>query len=254
MLFLLRNIRRKLMTNLPAGKAGNKVTTYLLYAIGEIVLVVAGILIAVQIDDWNQGKKTTKNISVGVDFMLEELRKDSLSIANEINRNKPNAIQNISWLQRIDQPLATFDTVLHIMQNEYEGFWTTHFKYNDTSYANMKSSGSFDLLPDSIKSKIHDVYERLDKRSKDVDDLSIQYRTPMEEYNKRYTMSKDTSNISFKIAWANIDPQHFVPRARWLVFTRNILFDQYVIYLGEHEQNVNELIIILYQYKTKLSN
>jgi hypothetical protein len=32
----------------------SKVTTYLLYAIGEIILVVIGILIAVQIDDWNQ--------------------------------------------------------------------------------------------------------------------------------------------------------------------------------------------------------
>jgi hypothetical protein len=50
MLFLLRNIRRKMLTS-------NKVMTYLLYAIGEIFLVVVGILIAVNIDDWNEDKK-----------------------------------------------------------------------------------------------------------------------------------------------------------------------------------------------------
>ena len=35
----------------------NKTKHYLLYAIGEIVLVVIGILIALQIDNWNQSRK-----------------------------------------------------------------------------------------------------------------------------------------------------------------------------------------------------
>jgi glutaredoxin-related protein len=35
----------------------NKITTYLLYAIGEIALVVIGILIAVQIDEWNKARQ-----------------------------------------------------------------------------------------------------------------------------------------------------------------------------------------------------
>ena len=55
MLFLLRNIRRKLLTR-------NKVITYLLYAVGEIFLVVVGILIAVQIDNWNDNRKKNEQI------------------------------------------------------------------------------------------------------------------------------------------------------------------------------------------------
>ena len=35
----------------------NKTRHYVLYAIGEIVLVVIGILIALQIDNWNQSRK-----------------------------------------------------------------------------------------------------------------------------------------------------------------------------------------------------
>ena len=53
MLFLLRQIRRKLVMK-------NKFTTYLFYAIGEITLVVFGILIAVQIDTWNKSKNDRK--------------------------------------------------------------------------------------------------------------------------------------------------------------------------------------------------
>ncbi len=35
----------------------NKTTKYLLYAFGEILLVVIGILIALQVNNWNEGRK-----------------------------------------------------------------------------------------------------------------------------------------------------------------------------------------------------
>ncbi|MDZ7614453.1 MAG: hypothetical protein U5K51_12705 [Flavobacteriaceae bacterium] len=38
---------------LPAGQAG-KTTNYLKYAVGEIILVVIGILIALQVNNWNE--------------------------------------------------------------------------------------------------------------------------------------------------------------------------------------------------------
>ena len=50
MIRFFRNIRQKLA-------AENKVMTYLRYAIGEILLLVAGILIALQINNWNEGRK-----------------------------------------------------------------------------------------------------------------------------------------------------------------------------------------------------
>ena len=53
MIKLFRQIRQKLLTeNLPTGQAG-KFSKYLIYAIGEIFLVVIGILIALQINAWN---------------------------------------------------------------------------------------------------------------------------------------------------------------------------------------------------------
>ena len=54
MIKFFRNIRQRLLTeNLPASKAGN-FSKYLIYALGEIVLVVIGILIALSINNWNQ--------------------------------------------------------------------------------------------------------------------------------------------------------------------------------------------------------
>lgn len=48
---LFKNIRRFLLKQ-------NRVKSYLLYAIGEIVLVVIGILIALQVNNWNENRKT----------------------------------------------------------------------------------------------------------------------------------------------------------------------------------------------------
>jgi uncharacterized protein YlxW (UPF0749 family) len=47
---LFRNIRKKLL-------AEGKTTNYLKYSIGEIVLVVIGILIALSINNWNENRK-----------------------------------------------------------------------------------------------------------------------------------------------------------------------------------------------------
>ena len=62
MLNLLRNLRRNEM----------KGTRYFKYAIGEIFLVVIGILIAVQINNWNEGIKSAKEGK----FILERLQEN----------------------------------------------------------------------------------------------------------------------------------------------------------------------------------
>jgi hypothetical protein len=53
MLKFFRKIRQKLLSE-------NKFSKYLIYAIGEIVLVVIGILIALQISNWNQNNQERK--------------------------------------------------------------------------------------------------------------------------------------------------------------------------------------------------
>ena len=50
MIKFFRRIRQRLLTE-------NKFSKYLIYAIGEIVLVVIGILIALQINNWNESRK-----------------------------------------------------------------------------------------------------------------------------------------------------------------------------------------------------
>ena len=66
MLKFFRKIRKELLSE-------NSFSKYLLYAIGEIILVVIGILIALQINNWSEEKKDTKKeyqilLSISEDF------------------------------------------------------------------------------------------------------------------------------------------------------------------------------------------
>lgn len=66
MIKFFRKIRKNLLTE-------NKMSKYFFYAIGEIVLVVIGILIALQINNWNADQKTaTEEISI-LNNLLESL-------------------------------------------------------------------------------------------------------------------------------------------------------------------------------------
>ena len=66
----------------------NRTGKYLKYAIGEIVLVVIGILIALQINNWNEKRNQNKELSNYLKSLNEEIDTNIDIIQNGINRAK----------------------------------------------------------------------------------------------------------------------------------------------------------------------
>ena len=81
MIKLFRNIRQSLIME-------NKTSKYLKYAIGEIVLVVIGILIALQINTWNEKRKATIEEITILKNVQEEILLDTLDISWNIEKHK----------------------------------------------------------------------------------------------------------------------------------------------------------------------
>ena len=84
----------------------NKFTTYLLYAIGEIVLVVIGILIAVSINNWNEDR---------LDLNQEKVIMKSLKI--EMEKNLLDLEQNIKTLE---SSVEVYDYILQFTGPDYQ--------------------------------------------------------------------------------------------------------------------------------------
>lgn len=77
MLRFFRTIRKKLIEQ-------DNVRKYLLYAVGEILLVVIGILIALQINNWNEEKKMDRMVSQALSEIREDLVQDTLTLQSRI--------------------------------------------------------------------------------------------------------------------------------------------------------------------------
>ena len=83
----------------------NKTGKYFKYAIGEIVLVVIGILIALQINNWNENRKAKeKEVK-----LLIELKDDLLETKNDL----------LTDIEKTQQILATTNTIYKaIIENQ----------------------------------------------------------------------------------------------------------------------------------------
>jgi hypothetical protein len=146
MLFLLRNIRRNMLNN-------NKIATYFLYAIGEILLVVIGILIAVSIDDWNEERKQELTEKKYFQNLKNDLLADTdkLNIMIEYSYGKINASKVImAWIKK--------DTIgsLYDFSNAIQTLiFVDDFRPDQSTYNEMKSSGNFSTIKnDELKLKI----------------------------------------------------------------------------------------------------
>ncbi len=71
MITFFRNIRQKLVSE-------NKTAKYLKYALGEIALVMIGILLAMQINNWNQNRLHKNEFNNILETINQDLKRDTL--------------------------------------------------------------------------------------------------------------------------------------------------------------------------------
>jgi len=149
----------------------NKPMQYLRYAIGEIVLVVIGILIALQINNWNEEQKTKAKTQTAFKEILKDLDKDILR-SNEI----------IDYLENKDSLLG------RVLSKEV----TTEDYLATPDYGILVTS----FEPITISSK---GYEKLMELSSNLPDDS--YIDQMEQIKSLYgSLVKDLDFISLSVA------------------------------------------------------
>lgn len=141
--------------------AQNRFTSYLFYALGEIVLVVIGILLALQINNWNEARKDrVKEIKV-----YREILNDLIATRTEVTHDLNSHIELLGTTQTL---------IGHIIANKPHTDSVIAFLVNTTVDLQVypKSSGfetlnsiGLDLLSnDSVRIRITDLYQLSLKR------------------------------------------------------------------------------------------
>jgi|TARA_R110000737_G_scaffold348572_1_gene382721 hypothetical protein len=170
MIKFFRKIRKKLLADLPDGKAGNppngrtgKFGSYLIYAFGEIILVVIGILIALSVNNWNQEKKDRKTGEEYLARIHRDLVQDTTNfrrilISNKILREDIKGLlvsiyAGVDNIKQVQEMSKTFDDALDQV-----------FITNDNTYKGMASSGALNLIHNmELKDEIVDLYSEYEQ-------------------------------------------------------------------------------------------
>jgi hypothetical protein len=106
MIKFFRHIRKNL---LETGKTGK----YFKYAIGEIILVVIGILIAVQINTLIQDRQNSKLEKQYLERFIEDIQQDSLDMSQLTTTAAVNARVCFNVLQNLNSDISMYDSELY---------------------------------------------------------------------------------------------------------------------------------------------
>jgi hypothetical protein len=145
MIKFFRKIRQKLLTE-------NKISKYLLYAIGEIVLVVVGILIALQLNNLNDERKTQDIKKVYYKQLLNDFQKDLEYIDETTQWLDSNKMKIASYKDIFKKPNLTTSEIIENIANLNWSNRDVSFQSNTTS--TLQNTGDIKLMPLHLRDKL----------------------------------------------------------------------------------------------------
>lgn len=211
----------------------NKTTTYFKYAIGEIILVVIGILIALSINNWNDSRKQklvdTKYFKNLKNDLIGD--RERLDLMIHYSEEKVKAAKRVMTSIKQDTvgSLYEFSEAIRIL------LFVDEFRPDQSTYNEMKSSGNFSTIQnDTLKLKIL----KLQKIYIDIEALQDHMRNDFNTFIENFEQYVDWSKF-FDLNQSNPTQLVFV-------------YDS--IYIEQNTEVMREEITNLFQNKVFANN
>ena len=239
MIKFFRKIRQHLLSE-------NKFSKYLLYAVGEIILVVIGILIALQINNWNENRKTNIKIKNSLIALKSDLTQDTLLIRKRLPFINEQYILNESLRIRVANSNATIDTLVKIMRFEFNPNWVVQIPYNANTYNSLIRTGLIEYLSDSLKANIKNFYNEKSSLMNRVEKTTNDYQGKVTSYVDKYTFGvteiHDQGDLIDSLVWNNIDYAHLAATFQGISNFKRILFTETKLELEFSLENSRRII------------
>jgi len=162
---IFKNIRLKLASE-------NKVLAYLRYAIGEIFLVVIGILIALQINTWNENRKTQKKEILIYQELNSDLLQTKEEIASTIAKHKERIKSTQNLIHDIVKKEPYSDTIYNRFARASDDFQIIP---QTSAFESLKNIGLDILSDDSLRIRITNLFELDYKRFDHLGDENSEF-------------------------------------------------------------------------------
>lgn len=141
MIKFFRNIRQAMIKD-------NRVSKYFLYALGEIILVVIGILIALQINNWNNQQQEQQFEKKVLREILADAKADLKETNDAINGLRDSQESTELIIEALNKNLSYNDS-LDVHFAKALRFWS--LSPNSTAFEAAKAEGLYLIKNDSIR-------------------------------------------------------------------------------------------------------
>lgn len=193
MIKFFRKIRQRLLSE-------NKLSTYLLYAIGEIVLVVIGILIALGINNWNENRKIIKEETRFLAQLSEEftINKEKLAKINDSNSKILHALQKVLDKVPIDVNTVNLDT---LSKNLYDTYYFYTFDPIESTIEELENN-SFNIISNRKLRSLLQSWKTVKEDFKDDENFAIDYAKDYNKYMQKHIsvdfgLKRPNTDLSF---------------------------------------------------------
>ena len=244
MIKFLRNIRK---TQINEGKT----TNYLKYAIGEIVLVVIGILIALQINNWNSKNNDRQMEKQYLENFMVEMRSDSSFLNGYWARTYPKKIEGLELArQYVKYNVEVIDSTAFLSKIGIGGALSrTSLFENKSTYNDIISTGNIRLIQnEKIRNQILFYYTLVNNTISYMDNLRTDYATfvnSINPYDPKGNFDPDAKDI--KRAFELMKNDEF------LSLTNNELTYAYAL-INRLDRLNNVLLEVMENIKSELKN
>ncbi len=220
----------------------NKFSKYLLYAIGEIILVVIGILIALQINNWNAGKKESN-------LADEYLKKITLNIEDDIDHYKNILVRQQEYRSEIDCFLMIIRNPLKFETNDLDKYYSSLWRFerftpNKVALNNLTSSGKINIIKnEGLLSGIQHYYKTVNEQSASVDEaISVYSRNQIGPYFMKFDFMDSKALTSKYRKRKPLMEYHKDPVIENLLSARLLMTDIQKIYYEIQIENATNLV------------
>lgn len=223
MIKIFRHIRISLINENNMGK-------YFKYAIGEILLVVVGILIALQINNWNEDQKTKKWEKRFLIDLQNELKNDYAQLTEVYDSQMikgqacAKVLKLIETIEEKDKRII--DSIYGVAQFGNMTFFPTTGVYDSGMSAGKIENLQNDSLKYTIMNLYNHFYKRLVYNGEVLDDVIEKV-----DWEKRVFFDEAIGEIK---SWESIHEFEFRAQIRFML-------DQNIVYTNLAEKNIKQV-------------
>lgn len=182
MLNFFRKIRKKLADD-------NQFLKYSRYAVGEIVLVMVGILLALQVNNWNENRKQNIELNEYLIKIAQNIKGDIFR-ANWIKEKRDTLKMDAEKARKM---ILKGESDFEIIRNASGWVREFYFISNTSGYEALKSSGYLGKVKiPKIDSLLHSYYTQIDN----IKDKETSFNEYIESMEAEFTI-----NHSFLTYW-----------------------------------------------------